>query len=69
MPNSIYLQNNLWEENKVRLFKLTSGSDEFGVVLTDDYVTHIKSRVTDANILLTIGLSPASNTKNDISYM
>jgi len=46
--------NNLWEENKVRLFKLTSGSDEFGVVLTDDYVSHIKSRVTDANILLTI---------------
>ena len=50
-----HLQNNLWEENKLCLFKLTSGSDEFGVVLTDDYVSHIKSRVTDPSILLTIG--------------
>lgn len=46
--------NNLWEENKIRLFKLTSGSDEFGVVITDDYVSHIKSRVTDTSILPTI---------------
>lgn len=46
--------NNLWEENKIRLLKLTSGSDEFAVVLTDDYVSHIKSRVTDTSILLTL---------------
>ncbi|XP_068671844.1 inactive serine/threonine-protein kinase 19-like [Montipora foliosa] len=46
--------NNLWEENKICLFKLTSGSDEFGVVLTDDFITHIKKRVSDPNVLLTI---------------
>ncbi|KAL9956715.1 hypothetical protein ACROYT_G038236 [Oculina patagonica] len=46
--------NKLWEENVIRLFKLTSGSDEFGVLLTDDYISHIKSRVTDSSILLTI---------------
>lgn len=46
--------NNLWEENEVRLFKLTSGSDEFGVVLTEDYVSHVKSRVSDPKVLLTI---------------
>ena len=48
-------QNNLWVENEVRLFKLTSGSDEFGVVLTEDYVSHVKSRVSDPKVLLTIG--------------
>ncbi|XP_020628815.1 serine/threonine-protein kinase 19-like isoform X2 [Orbicella faveolata] len=46
--------NKLWEENVIRLFKLTSGSDEFGVLLTDDYISHIKSRVSDSSILLTI---------------
>ncbi|XP_015762565.1 PREDICTED: serine/threonine-protein kinase 19-like isoform X2 [Acropora digitifera] len=46
--------NNLWEENKIRLFKLTSGSDEFAVVLTDDYVNHMKGRTSDAKVLLTI---------------
>lgn len=51
------MQNNLWEENKIQLFKLTSGSDEFGVVLTDDYVSHIKARVADPNVHLTIGVS------------
>ena len=51
-----YFQNNLWEENKICLFKLTSGSDEFGVVLTDDFISHIKKRVSDPNVLLTIGL-------------
>ena len=50
-----YFQNNLWEENEVRLFKLTSGSDEFGVVLTEDYVSHVKLRVSDPKVLLTIG--------------
>lgn len=51
-----FFQNNLWEENKIRLFKLTSGSDEFAVVLTDDYVNHMKGRTSDAKVLLTIGL-------------
>lgn len=46
--------NNLWEKNQIRLFKFTSGSDEFGVVLTDDYVSHIKAVVSDPNVLLTI---------------
>ncbi|CAH3039248.1 unnamed protein product [Pocillopora meandrina] len=43
--------NTLWEENKIRLFKLTSGSDEFGILITDEYISHIKSRVTDTSIL------------------
>ncbi|XP_074638459.1 inactive serine/threonine-protein kinase 19-like [Acropora palmata] len=46
--------NNLWEENKIRLFKLTSGSDEFAVVLTDDFINHMKGRTSDAKVLLTI---------------
>ena len=43
------MQNELWEKNEVRLFKLTSGSDEFAVVLTDDYVAHVKSKMVEAN--------------------
>ena len=66
MPSSIYLQNNLWEENEIRLFKLTSGSDEFGVVLTDDYVAHIKARVIDPNVHRTIGMSYFHNAVFDI---
>ena len=51
----IFFQNNLWEENKIRLFKLTSGSDEFAVVLTDDYINHMKGRTSDTKLLHTIG--------------
>ena len=39
----------MWERNEVRLFKLTSGSDEFAVVLADDYETHVKSKMVETN--------------------
>jgi hypothetical protein len=37
----------MWEKNEVRLFKLTSGSDEFAIVTTSDYISHIKSKMTE----------------------
>lgn len=35
----------MWEKNEVRLFKLISGSDEFAVVLTQDYETHVRAKM------------------------
>ena len=39
----------------MRLFKLTSGSDEFAVVLTEDYADHIRKRICDPKILQAVG--------------
>ncbi|XP_032236130.1 serine/threonine-protein kinase 19 [Nematostella vectensis] len=39
--------NKMWETNEVRLFKLVTGSDEFAVMLTSDYISHLRSKMTN----------------------
>ena len=50
----------MWEKNEVRLFKLMSGSDEFAVVFSEDYETHVKSKMVETNANLVGGLIHAS---------
>lgn len=46
----LFFQNQLWNERKVLLFKLITGSDEFAIVLTEDFVSHVRKKVKPENI-------------------
>ena len=39
----------MWQERKIQLFKLISGSDEFAVVLMDDLVSHLNMKKNTEN--------------------
>ena len=51
----VQFQNALWDKNEIRMFKITSGSDEFAIIFTEDYVEHIRKRIQSPDVLQTVG--------------
>ncbi|CAB3983728.1 Hypothetical predicted protein [Paramuricea clavata] len=60
--------NKLWQERKLQLFKLISGSDEFAMVLMEDLIAHVQTKQNSENsTVLERFLSSALPTCTDVS--